>query len=682
MKNAFKLSSLGLQQIRYLLILSLCLSVIFSTSYVLYSFLWLRDSVYKQQTSIEQMAVNTSAFAASTLDEDLAQKSLKNLQLLGDTDYLRLYDNRDTLLASLESSPARNQSTLVKILINLFHEDRLYGDVELYVTVGADTLTVGRLSYKISVTTRIQEFLWSVFVILLIIGAQTLGTSFIIALYFYRRITMPINRMIEFFQDAEQHGFTDRPMLGDIYRFQGEIRSLALSVNQLLTDFYNHQDQLTQLATTDWLTQIFNRNEILNQLNGLIQTAADGHNKQIAVIFLDLDRFKHVNDSLGHDYGDELLRVLALRLSSYTLGQATVGRLGGDEFLILFPCRYSAKTLQNFLTTLVAVIEQPLSVQDRVISTEYSAGVAIYPKHAKSVNGLLKCADQAMYAAKRQNQKWLMFSQDMAKKLRRREFIADRISHSSIGDLFCLVYQPKIDLASGRCVGCEALLRWREDENIDIYETIIIAEEMNLITRIGDWVFKTACDQLASWQRSGFVVKLSFNVSAKQLLDLNFVEKLERSIEKSGVNPKGLEMEITETILMTDFKSNKIILDKVRRLGISISLDDFGIGYSSLAYLAELDIDVLKIDRAFVTSSDKSNSLLATIVSIAMTLGLDLVAEGIENSDQQERLLQLGTLVHQGFYYSRPLSPKKMQRFLVARAVRHVMELEVNAAGI
>jgi|GEM_PF-1956917 len=664
MTKKVKISALGLEQLRYLVLLGSTLSVVFSSVYIFSSMFDFQNQLQLQQTSIENMALSTSSIAAWTLDERLALSSLQSLTLLADIEHLRLYDDHGVLLAEIKENRAK-PSLFVSMFHRLIAPGYLAAKQKLYIDIGGEFIHAGFLDYKLSAVAMIQKFLGSVGLILCLIFAQTLGTALIVLLYSYKKITRPIDTMIQFFRSWEQEDFLNRPILERTSSFKGEIKALVLSVNHLLTDFYRHQDQLIHLATIDSLTQIYNRNEIFSQLRQLtiVDVQQDQTNdtygtsqRQIAIIFLDLDRFKHINDSLGHDYGDKLLQVLATRLISLSASKAIVGRLGGDEFLILYEYGQEFDTLELFLQDLMHVIEQPVTILEKTLSTGCSAGVALFPQHDRSVNGLLKCADLAMYSAKKLKQRWAFFSEEMEQLLRKRELIAQRMSQSPLDELFCLYYQPKLDLTLGRYIGCEALLRWKSDEESNsIYDTIVVAEEINAIGCIGQWVFQSVCVQLAKWQLAGLDVHIAFNVSAAQLLDLDFVDKLVLAIEDTKVDPRGLEMEITETMLMADFEKNKAVLQQVRQLGIRISLDDFGTGYSSLAYLADFEFDVLKIDRAFIAKSDKSNSLLATIISIAKTLGLDTVAEGIETQAQKAQLLALGANIHQGFLYSKPV---------------------------
>jgi diguanylate cyclase (GGDEF)-like protein len=387
----------------------------------------------------------------------------------------------------------------------------------------------------------------------------------------------------------------------------------------------------------------------------------------VAVLFIDMDRFKTINDSLGHDVGDTLLIEVANRLLKALRSNDSVGRLGGDEFLVVIEGNNELSELMHAVQRIDETLSLPYFLQDREIRTSGSIGISIYPDNGEDTNKLMRCADMAMYEAKASGKHWQFFAKEMSDKVEARLNIEAALNYAVERNEFHLNYQPKLNSQTGRLVGCEALIRWNNNpETISVEGFIKIAEENGSIIAIGDWVLETACQQIKRWEEKYGGISVAINVSALQLQEEGYVEHVLSVIKKHDVNPKLLELEITETVLMKAFDESFITLKKLRQHGIRISIDDFGTGYCSLSYLSRLPVDILKIDRSFVSGDQPSNAVLEMIVAMAKALGLKTIAEGVETQEQKDWLVQEGCDYLQGYLISKPISNKELEeKFLV-----------------
>jgi len=431
------------------------------------------------------------------------------------------------------------------------------------------------------------------------------------------------------------------------------------------------QRELIKLAKYDTLTGLANRTLFMDAMTGAI-ARADRFNWNIAVLFLDLDHFKNINDSLGHDAGDRLLVSFTHRLKSSVRTSDLIARFGGDEFAVLLENLNSATDAAQAAQQILDNMEAPHPVGDQYVIARPSIGIVTYPDLATDPESLIKAADTAMYEAKRCGRyNYQFFASEMQERVGQRiKFEAD-LGFAIERDEYCLYYQPQIDATSGNIVGIEALIRWQHKKRGLIMPSVFIpiAEECGLISSLGEWVLKEACQQVKAWGKTKLLsdAKVAINLSARQLHEPTIVDTIRRSLEKAEIEPSKVELELTETAVMGNHDNAKAIFKQLRTLGFYIAIDDFGTGYSSLQYLAELPITTLKIDRTFVnqcTTDEKQSAIVISTIGLAHNLGLKVVAEGVETQDQIDFLCENDCDVLQGYFFSQPLPYEQLIKSL------------------
>jgi diguanylate cyclase (GGDEF)-like protein/PAS domain S-box-containing protein len=436
-----------------------------------------------------------------------------------------------------------------------------------------------------------------------------------------------------------------------------------------ITDRKLYQSRIEQQANFDPLTGLANRSLLQDRLKQAILTAAT-YNTRLAVAFIDLDRFKFINDSLGHHVGDELLKTMAARFLSCVKERDTVARLGGDEFVLLLNSCGSADEVRLVLEQLLAAIAQPWKGDDGDYQITCSMGVALYPDDGVDAQTLLKHADSAMYRAKDSgSNNFQFFTREINTQMTQRLELEGKLRRALERDQFQLHYQPRVDLASGSILGAEALIRWYiPGEPPILPERFIgLAEETGLITPIGKWVLRAACAQNQAWQVLGLPpIVVSVNVSARQFHSNNFVDTVTETLQETGLDPSYLEIELTESA-MHDAPQLVAMLGELKRIGVHVAIDDFGTGYSSLSSLKRFPVDRLKVDRSFVEhiASDVDDAaIVRTIIALGHNLGLKVVAEGVESAEQLQFLREHACDEVQGFYFSRPLPTDQFEKLL------------------
>jgi diguanylate cyclase (GGDEF)-like protein/PAS domain S-box-containing protein len=439
------------------------------------------------------------------------------------------------------------------------------------------------------------------------------------------------------------------------------------------------EQQLVTQAFVDPLTGLANRALFTDRVSHALSRLRNTADLRLAVLFVDLDDFKEVNDSLGHGLGDELLTTVGRRISEALRPSDTAARLGGDEFAVLLEevDDQGAVMVGERILQLLAV---PVMVGDYPLTISASIGIAWADAEAHSPSVLLRNADLAMYEAKRDGKGQVRaFRAEMhERELRQFTFRSELQEALDRGEL-ALVYQPIVDLATEQVVGSEALLRWNHPERglIGPVEFIPVAEATRLIVPIGRWILRTACDQLAAWSAELGPMSMDVNVSAVQLLEPDFVDDVRTILAESGVDPGSVVLELTESILVHDADGARQVLDALHGLGVRLAIDDFGTGYSSLAYLQNFPIDIVKIDRAFVDQlgdDGRGRSLARSIIAIAQSLGIGTIAEGIETPSQAADLTALSCQHGQGYHYSRPVSPEAFAALVTERRPDAVAE--------
>jgi len=436
------------------------------------------------------------------------------------------------------------------------------------------------------------------------------------------------------------------------------------------TEVRETQHQLNFMASYDALTGLPNR----HQLNlRLTKALTEAHNKQqkVALLFLDLDRFKNVNDTAGHAAGDSLLRDVSQRLSSCIRAHDLLARLGGDEFVIVIENVDDANYLRHLSERVLARMRDPFVINNNEYHLGTSIGISVFPHDGNDADALMRCADSAMYHAKESGRNnYQFFTTELNVRAQHRYAMEKNLRRALQDQEFLLYYQPKICLQTSRIVGAEALIRWQMPMLglIPPNEFIPIAEEIGLILPLGRWVLEQACERTQYW-RQHLVPDLvvSVNISPKQFEDPGLCEFIEHTLRRTGLDAAGLQLEITEGLLMGDIDLLLPVLESIKRLGVSISLDDFGTGFSSLSYLQRFPIDNLKIDRSFihkVPENQDSVVLTHAIIAMANALGMSVTAEGVENAEQMFFLTDSGCEEMQGFYFSQPLPVAQFETLL------------------
>ena len=416
---------------------------------------------------------------------------------------------------------------------------------------------------------------------------------------------------------------------------------------------------LREQALHDSLTGLANRRGLLERFERERADAAD--DRSIAVLIIDLDRFKLINDSLGHASGDELLCQVAPRIQERLGADDLLARLGGDEFVVLAGWVHEQESLRKLGESVLSVFDTPFLVDGDALHVTASIGGALGDPRAP--DALLGNADAAMYDAKENGRGRVeLFGEELRERIVRRLMIENELRGALARGELSLEYQPIVAMATGRVARAEALMRWRRacGEQVAPCEFIPVAEETGLIAGLGLWAIETAAHQMAAWRRDGVDIRVAVNLSSRQLGEATLIEDVERAIAAAGIEPAALTLEVTESVLMDDSGRSLEALRELRALGVRLALDDFGTGYSSLSYLTRLPLDVLKLDRSFVAKLDEdgpNTAVTAAIVAMARALDLDVVAEGVEVESERLTLLDMGCVTGQGFLFARPGPP-------------------------
>lgn len=461
-----------------------------------------------------------------------------------------------------------------------------------------------------------------------------------------------------------------------------EVRQMAIALHSK----WRAERHIARLAYFDSLTGLPNREHTMQRLAAALQQAA-GDGSATAVLYIDLDNFKRVNDTLGHSSGDELLAQCAARLRSLSqaVGSATaqrpgigdIGRLGGDEFVVILPQLTAPAAAAATAENIIAVLHDPIRIGEHEIVMTPSIGIAVSPGDGADAATLLHNADLAMYFSKRRaHGAHAFFDGSMSDGALRRMTVEGKLRGALERNELSLHYQPQFELSTGELSGLEALLRWNSPElgPVPVLEFIEIAEETGLIVPIGDWVMRNACVQARLWREQGLPFgHISVNVSGVQFLRRDFPDTVARAIREAAIEPQLIELEITETVVMRDESWSEKALASLRAVGVSLAIDDFGIGYSSLGRLRHLAVDRLKVDRSFVSNLEtgiRDRSIASAIIKMSRTLGITVVAEGVETFNQMLYLQEQQCETAQGYLFSRPLAIADTE-VLLRRVAQH-----------
>jgi len=462
-------------------------------------------------------------------------------------------------------------------------------------------------------------------------------------------------------------GYREKLLLNneDIEHLHGVTERLAIALESADRD-----ERLYRQAYFDTLTDLPNRQLLNDRLDQHI-VHAHRENQIIGVLYIDLDRFKNINDTLGHDVGDKLLQKTAERLTRCVRETDTVARLSGDEFVVILSNVTEPKDARIIAEHIITRISEPYNINLHEVFITPSIGITLYPTDGTNTEELLKHTDAAMYRAKQSGRgKYMFYEERMNIEDMERTQMEKDMRHAMARSEFELLYQPQINLETGKVIGAEALIRWNHSTRGTILPSqfIPLAENTGLIEPIGEWVLRTACRQYKSWQEDGLIIdRLSVNVSSRQFMQRKFADTVYKSLTATGMAPERLELEITESLLMEDRIDTIYILDELHSMGVKLVIDDFGTGYSSLGYLKRLPVDALKIDQSFIANipiNEDATTITNSIIALAHALKIKVIAEGVETEQQLFMLRSQKCDSVQGFYFARPMPPAEFVEYI------------------
>ena len=662
----------------------------------------------KSGLTMVAMLAELSEYAVYTVNQSALERMLQSLDADRDIAYVAVLNDQRSLLASkrygdavLPPAPASElhaggiETTVRNVKGRNYLElvapiaESKDGPTSADAPAGAADGPIGYVRLGMNYE-RDQEQLQSNLIGALSVVAGLTLIAILATLLFTRRLVAPIRDLIRAAKavGAGELGVRVPPTSGDelgllthafnqmtqrLSQAQAEVsgyqRTLEEKVAQRTKELEVAIAQAYKLAQHDILTGLPNRALLNQRLKQILAQAARDHH-QVACLFLDFDHFKRVNDTLGHDAGDHLLQAVAQRLSHAVRESDTVARLGGDEFVVILPDLDPERATIEIMAVLTRVRESflaPFRLGDQTPTLTCSIGVSVYPTDATDPGGLIKQADTAMYSVKDTGRNtYRFYTADMNARVKARLQIETDMRRGLMDDEFFLVYQPQIEMGSGRACGVEALLRWRDPERgiIGPAEFISIAEESGMIQALGARVLRDACRQVTNWHRQNMLLRLSVNLSVQQLQHDSWLSIVDEALRVSGLPARYLDLEITESVIITHPDKAVATLIKLKQMGVSITIDDFGTGYSSLSYLARLPIQAVKIDQRFVRGIELNASdeaIAQAIIALSHSLGLRCIAEGVETAAQFEFLKKHGCEEAQGFLISHPLGEAELR---------------------
>lgn len=626
---------------------------------------------------------NALATESPILANLLLENYFSEAELLGI--YVYLPDGRDLVhmtrpdsdaLPEPDSSLRDGFSPRYKFSLNLF---------EYSQPIQLKQKLIGQIYLQYSLASAINQLLFY-----LLFGLVLYLVSLLSVYYLSRRIQRSISQPIDKLHRAMHTVINTQnyDVRVPVPAPDGDIPDLIRGFNTMLEQIGKNTRQLAaqqkaieQHVFFDPLTGLANRRMLLQRMEReVIRARRSGHIG--GLLYMDLDHFKTINDSLGHAIGDAILMGVAKRISSAVREVDTPARLGGDEFVVLLPelGKHDSKASNNALSVAEKVrqaISEPHRINDRVLHVTPSIGIALFDQHNGNFETLIMQADLAMYRAKDEGRNRVQFFlEHMQEHADHRQQIEERLRAAIDQDLLHLCYQPQVD-ADGNILGAEALVRWKDSDlgvlNPDAF--IPIAEMTDLICCLGSWVLTSVCKQIASWNEAGRPLTVSINISPREFQQKAFVERVEEIILTTGISSEQLVFELTEGVLLSDIDATIEKMKRLNRLGIRFSLDDFGTGYSSLRYLKQLPLDALKIDQSFVydiTNDANGAAIVATIIAMSRHLKIDVVAEGVEQPDQLNYLTRCGCSLFQGYLFYRPMSAEALSELIPKRQKSHL----------
>jgi diguanylate cyclase (GGDEF)-like protein len=596
-----------------------------------------------------------------TLDEKAMRLTALRALDEASVNSLRLTENRPLTAPTVLTKPGQIAGQGVPLSIPISREGERLGELEIWFDPAQiERMLADRRLATIELT-----------------ALQVLLSMAVLMMILYRRLLAPIQRLkrqaseIASRDEVGPVQWDRRDELGQLGEHLNEVHA---QIDALFGQLEAQKAELEKVALHDTLTGLPNR-VLFRELTRTAVASAKRDGARLALLFIDLDRFKAVNDTGGHAAGDALLVALAERLRGAVRDADVVCRHSGDEFTILLRDASQWGEVAATAERLLTAIERPVAFGAGEVSVSASIGVALFPDDADDHETLVRHADTAMYAAKKLGRaRCSFFRSEFNAHIQATLQLEQELRQALAGDEFVLHYQPQVDAASGELLGCEALIRWLHPHRgmVPPLEFIGAAEQCGLIGEVGAWTVRAACAQIAQWKRAGLNFgSIAVNISALEFRNHRLVETLTEAMNRFGVEPHELEIELTESVLMTDTDTTRRIVEHLHALGLPLAVDDFGTGYSSLAYLKHLRPSKIKIDRSFIRDlpgDEDDRVLVQAIVQLAGTLGIRVVAEGVETVAQREFLQQIGCGVLQGFLISRPQGADTVERFMRVHA--------------
>jgi len=625
-----------------------------------------RDAARVRTDDVLTLAQGGAARAAWTLDAALAREVLDGVIATGGFRKARIVDDRGDLLAQAVRAEVPRRPLATWVREHLFR-DVASGQRRLTLTAAGRSRFVGTLEveqdpYAVAdgFVRQAQSAVLASFVASLLVGLVLLWLS-------SRLVTSHLHRASGQLAGADPDRIAEFQVDIPAVHRDNELGHLLRSTNQLLARLQESRRELAHVASHDPLTGLPNRLLVRGQLEaslGRARRAGTG----VAVLFLDLDRFKSVNDLHGHECGDGLLVAIARALSEAVRDSDSVGRLGGDEFLVVSEGIAGEDEVLHLVRRVIDAVSRRFHQGERTLSVAVSVGVAVFPADAGDADTLIHHADLAMYRAKSESgSRWQFYSSDMGERAGSRLLMESELALARERGELELHFQPRFSTDGITLRGCEALLRWRRGTRLlDAAEFVHLSEDSGLILDIGRFVLEEGCRQAAAWRTGGTPIRVAINISGRQLREGDLAVDVRAALARHALPGQMLELEVTESVLIESLERSRVLLGELRAGGVLISIDDFGTGYSSLAYLIELPAACLKIDRTFVSGPNRSQVILEMIIAMARALGMRSVAEGVETEAQLEMLRERGCDEVQGYLLGAPVPASEFQRAFLA----------------
>ena len=635
-----------------------------------------RDSLVEEMITVTKVIANNTKTAVGFNDHIDAQEVLQELQSNAAVDAVIIYDVFEEVFVQY----ARNEQINIQIKYDQQGEYQFKGN-HLYISqkIEDETGKLGEVHLQANLA-KLNQQLFNALQVIVVIFVVSLLISYLLSLRLQKNISTPILKLAKVTRDIRESGnYEEYVELSDI----AEIDQVREEFNALLDQISLREEGLKHLASHDVLTKLPNRayfTEVL--VSALIRGMRKSHIH--AVLFIDLDRFKNINDSLGHSAGDKLLETLSVRLLTVMRGEDLLARMGGDEFTILLQEVTHANDAREIAVRIIDVLSKPFVINDHEVVISPSIGIVMYPDHGATPEALLKNADTAMYIAKSEGgNKYTFFDQSMDVAAKKRMSIEESMRKGVAAGEFFLVYQPQISIMDKKITGFEALCRWQQDDGtfVSPVDFIPVAEETGLIIDIGEMILREAFAQVKKWVESGLLTEhVAINISPKQFNqpDPGFFQLISQLQEEYGLSSEFIELEITEAVIMNQTGYTINLMNQLKKQGFKFSVDDFGTGYSSLTYLTKFPIDTLKIDMSFIKNlefSKSQRSIVQTIIDLGKNLSLGVIAEGVETQKQYEILSDMGCDSIQGYIFSRPLIAAEIEQLICNKNYANVTPL-------